>query len=468
MIPKVAMLLDLSHEIYRAKVLLCFENITTFATVNQEDFLNKVFTSEEAASLQQKRVLVALSGGADSVALLRLLHDTGCDCLAAHCNFHLRGEESMRDERFVRDLCQQLDVPLTVKDFDVVAYQQEHGGSVEMACRELRYKWFEQERQRLECEVIAVAHHADDQVETFFLNLLRGTGLRGLTGMRRLNGDIWRPLLGVTHNEILDYLSRIGQDHVDDSTNAENDYRRNRLRNIVLPLIQQQFSQSHERIIDTMDNLRRDHELLAEMARDTLPDELHFDSGMLCNHPYGSTLLYHRIRHMGFNSEQCVQAITAARQCRSGSQFIGRGYILHVNRQTLDIEPAHETEDIEIPIDLVHDLLSPIHITISSNNAPFSAMMCDGKNKVAFDNTLLACDRIVLRHWRKGDRIKPFGMHGSKLVSDLFNDLKLDHDAKTSAWLLEADGEILWVLGQRASALYPVKPGSQDYLMLQI
>lgn len=418
--------------------------------------------------MQQKHVLVALSGGADSVALLRVLLYAGYDCHAAHCNFHLRGEESMRDERFVRALCQRLEVPLTVKDFDVDAYQQEHGGSVEMACRALRYTWFEQERRRLGCDVIAVAHHADDQVETFFLNLMRGTGLRGLSGMKRLNGHIWRPLLGVSRDEILDYLANIGQDHVDDSTNAENDYRRNRLRNIVLPVIRQQFNQSRERIIGTMDNLRRDYDLLAQMARDILPDERHFDSAVLCSHPQASTLLYHRIRHLGFNRDQCVQAVDAARQGHSGSHFIGDGHALHVNRTTLDIETAHQAEDIIIPIDLRQDLQHPIHISISSNNAPFSALMCDGKNKVAFDKALMACNQVVLRHWREGDRIKPFGMHGSKLVSDLFNDLKINHDAKTSAWLLEADDDILWVLGYRASALYPVKPNSQDYLLLQI
>lgn len=436
--------------------------------MNQEDFINRVFTGVEIASMQQKRVLVALSGGADSVALLRALLATGFECYAAHCNFHLRGEESMRDERFVRDLCQQFNVPLTVKDCDVDTYQQEYGGSVEMACRDLRYTWFEQERQRLGCELIAVAHHADDQVETFFLNLLRGTGLRGLSGMRRLNGRIWRPLLGVTRDEILDYLISIDQDHVDDSTNVENDYRRNRLRNIVLPVIEQQFHQSRERIIDTMANLRRDNELLTQMANNALPDERHFDSAMLCSHPQGPTLLYHRIRHLGFNRYQCEQAINAARQSRSGSYFIGNGFTLHVNRQTLDIETAIETESIEIPIDLSQDLLHPVLISISSNNAPFSPLMCDGKNKVAFDKAIMACNRVVLRHWREGDRFKPFGMQGSKLLSDLFNDLKLNHDAKASAWLLEADGDILWVLGFRASALYPVKPCSQDYLLLKI
>ena len=438
--------------------------------MNQEEFLGRVFNREEAANMQHKHVLVALSGGADSVALLRVLLEAGFGCYAAHCNFHLRGEESMRDERFVRELCKRFDVPLAVKDFDVTAYQQSNGGSVEMACRKLRYDWFEQERQRLECDVIAVAHHADDQVETFFLNLLRGTGLRGLSGMRRLNGHIWRPLLEISRKDILGYLSEIGQDYVTDSTNAENDYRRNRLRNLVLPVIEQQFPRSRERILNTMANLANDRDLISDLAIQAIPDERHIQLSTLCNHPDAPTLLYHRLRHLGFNREQCQQAITAALLGNSGRQFTGAGYTLYVNRKTIDIENSKEDYNtfVEIPIDLSADVFNPIKITVSHNNAPFSALMCDGKNKVAFDTTLMACDRIVLRHWREGDRIRPYGMHGSKLVSDLFNDLKLDHNAKTSTWLLEADGDILWVLGHRASALYPVKPGSQDYLMLQI
>ena len=139
-----------------------------------------------------------------------------------------------------------------------------------------------------------------------------------------------------------------------------------------------------------------------------------------------------------------------------------------VNRQSIDIEIFPVNQDIEIPIDLNTGLLSPVHIVVSHNNAPFSPLMCDGKNKVAFDTAILDCKHIILRHWRKGDRIKPYGMKGSKLVSDLFADLKLDHAAKQSTWLLEADGDILWILGYRASALYPVARESQDYLLLTL
>ena len=438
--------------------------------MERNQFIQRIANSnaETLKRLKHQPVLVALSGGADSVALLLILLELDIDCRAAHCNFHLRGAESMRDECFVRDLCQRLEVPLTVKDFDVAAHQQSHGGSTEMACRELRYTWFEQERQQQECALIAVAHHADDQVETFFLNLLRGTGVRGLSGMTKLNGNIWRPLLNVSRSDIIDYLKSVEQDYVNDSTNAQNDFRRNRLRNIVLPLMETQFPQAHERILDTMSNLALDHEVLNSLVSEVLPDERQIDITSLCARQQAPTLLYHRIRHLGFNRDQCVQAITAARQGHSGRQFQVDGYVLYVNRQTLDIEPAETTPDVEIPVDLTSDFESPVHISVSHNNAPFSPMMCDGKHTVAFNKQILDCQRIVLRHWRRGDRMKPFGLKGSKLVSDLFADFKLSNTAKRELWLFEADGDILWVLGLRASALYPVPKESQDYLLLRM
>jgi len=436
--------------------------------MKHDQFVNSVLAPEEMRQIGSQPVLVALSGGADSVALLRVLLEVGCVCRAAHCNFHLRGDESMRDEQFVRDLCQRLDVPLTVKDFDVQAWQQQHGGSVEMACRELRYEWFEQERVKWNCHVIAVAHHADDQIETFFLNLLRGTGIKGLTGMERLNGNIWRPLLGVSRADILEYLAALGQDYVSDSTNAMNEYRRNHLRNIVLPAITQQFSQARQRIIDTMDNLRRDQEVLNNLIAQMLPDEHSIAFDVLNSQSHAPTLLYHRTRSHGFNYEQCEQAVEAARAGHSGKQFPGRDAVLVVNRDHYSLEPIQSPEDISIPLDLTAGITSPVHITVSRNNPPFSPLMCDGKKKVAFNTHVLDCQHIVLRHWRRGDRFKPYGMNGSKLVSDLFADLKLDHAAKQSTWLLEADGEILWVLGLRSSALYPVTREAHDYLFLSL
>lgn len=436
--------------------------------MDQEQFLNKTLIPQEIGSLKRQPVLVALSGGADSVALLRVLLQARVHCHAAHCNFHLRGEESMRDERFVRALCQQLDVPLTVKDFDVDAWRQSHGGSVEMACRELRYNWFEQLREQEGCQLIAVAHHVNDQVETFFLNLLRGTGIKGLAGMKSMSRNIWRPLLSVSREDILDYLKCIGQDYVTDSTNAANDYRRNRLRNIILPLIGEHFPNAQARILDTMSNLSHDHDLLEQLVEDSIPNLDDIDIHKLCGYPHAPTLLYHRIRHLGFNRDQCIQAIEAARQGHSGRQFIAGSHLLVVNRKSLAVLQAEPLDKAECPFDPALGTNAPVPISVHRGNTPFSPQMCDGKRKVAFNAKLLDSSRIVLRHWRQGDRIQPYGMRGSKLVSDLFADAKLDHAAKQSSWLLEADGTIIWVVGIRSTAHFPVDIGSQDYLILNL
>lgn len=187
------------------------------------------------------KILAAVSGGADSVALLRVLAALGCNCIAAHCNFHLRGDEADRDEAFVRKLCHDIDIELRCTDFDVEAYKKSHGVSTEMACRELRYDWFERQRAALGCSVIAVAHHRDDNIETFFLNLVRGSGITGLAGIKPCNGKIVRPLLGSSRDEIINYLKTLGQDYVTDSTNLENDYARNKIRNVMLPEISRLF-----------------------------------------------------------------------------------------------------------------------------------------------------------------------------------------------------------------------------------
>ena len=199
-----------------------------------QDFIRKrqLFADET-------KILVALSGGADSVALLKVLLSLGYRCHGVHCNFHLRGEESNRDERFVTELCHTLGVPCEVVHFDTMAYAAEHKVSVEMAARELRYREFERLRQALHLDVIAVAHHQDDAVETLLLNLIRGAGINGLTGMKVRNGHVVRPLLCLTRDEVTDYLDHLGQSYVTDSTNLTDVYARNKVRLQLLPLMQQ-------------------------------------------------------------------------------------------------------------------------------------------------------------------------------------------------------------------------------------
>ncbi|MBQ4366468.1 MAG: tRNA lysidine(34) synthetase TilS [Muribaculaceae bacterium] len=416
-------------------------------------------------------VLVALSGGADSVALLRVLLSMGIDCEAAHCNFHLRGEESMRDERFVRELCESLNVPLHVRDFDVEAYRRTHGVSVEMACRTLRYEWFGQLLADGNCAVVAVAHHRDDNVETFFLNALRGTGLAGLAGMRPVHGRVIRPLLCVCRADALEYLQGLGQGFVTDSTNMENDYLRNRLRNVVIPAVEQEFPAARDRISDTMNRVGEGRALYAELVERLRSEALmasphagvaRYNLSVLRQVENRGILLYEMLKKDGFNRTQCEAVFTASVGC----VFSSSTRTLYVGRDFIDIEESTIDSIEEISISLSNPNSFPDWLRMNRSAVPFAPSMVDGRNTVALHPDVLSCGRVVLRHWRKGDRLSPYGMHGSKLVSDLFADAKLSDADKKAVWLLEADGCVVWVLGLRASSHLKVELGSTDYLLL--
>lgn len=217
--------------------------------------------------------VATVSGGADSCALLLTLKDSGCRVVAAHCNFHLRGEESMRDQRHVENLCATLSVPLVVKDFDVESHIASHRGvSVEMACRDLRYAWFRELAAIHGADRIATGHNADDNIETFFLNLLRGAGTSGLKGMTPDNGKVWRPLLCFHRSEIEEYLGENNISHITDSSNLTSDYRRNFLRNEVLPLLRSRWEGCDKALDRSISLIGNENRVVTEMVRMNLPD----------------------------------------------------------------------------------------------------------------------------------------------------------------------------------------------------
>ncbi len=343
---------------------------------------------------------VALSGGADSVSLLRLLLEAGCDVVALHCNFHLRGQESDRDETFVRDLCARLQVPLHVKDFDTEQYAREKGVSLEMAARELRYEWFEGMRRELGCAHVAVAHHMEDQAETVLLNLVRGTGLRGLAGMRERNGNIVRPLLRFTKADILAYLEEIGQDYVTDSTNMEANCQRNKLRLQIIPLLREinpkaveHVCQAADRVGDCMD---------------------------------GKVSEYESLKAEGFTDKQ--------------TRMILNGVSPETFTQTVQA-----TQPVAIRYDIV-ETDKPLEFVKTQTLDRFHAYIdADGLQ-------LPLTERV----WAHGDRFHPFGMRGTRLVSDFLTDLKLDRREKDGQRLLLSAGEVVWVVGRRADDRFKV------------
>lgn len=419
------------------------------------------------------KILTAVSGGADSVALLRVLAALGCNCIAAHCNFHLRGDEADRDEAFVRKLCHDLDIELRCTDFDVETYKKSHGVSTEMACRELRYDWFERQRAALGCSVIAVAHHRDDNIETFFLNLVRGSGITGLAGIKPCNGKIVRPLLGSSRDEIINYLKTLGQDYVTDSTNLENDYARNKIRNVMLPEISRLFPSAMAGIELTLENLQGDYAVwcraVDDFKRDAVEDCGHayikIDRRKLAESADPATLLNALLSHYGFNGEQ-TKAIASA--SRVGAVFESKEYVAEVGRNDISVfSPSsfNNAETYALSDAGRIEKEKGILIEIVDNSPEFEF---DRSGKTGYFDADATGDRLTVRHWRQGDRFRPFGMKGTKKLSDYFNDRKFSLMQKLSTPIVEMQGRIVWIAGERAADDFRVTPLSRRILTMRV
>ena len=297
------------------------------------------------------KVLVTLSGGADSVALLRLLLSMGYTCEAAHCNFHLRDKESDRDEAFVRRLCHESGVLLHIEHFDTTQYAAKKHISIEMAARELRYEWFETLRGQREASVIATAHHKDDSVETVLLNLIRGTGINGLLGIRPRNGNIVRPLLCLSREEIIAYLQYIDQDYVTDSTNLLDEYTRNKIRLNLLPLMKEINPSVKESIIRTTNYLNDAATLynqsIGEARKRILtPEGIRIEA--LLQEPVPEAILFEILHPLGFNTTQ-IDNIRQTLDGQPGKVFLGKGWRVIKDRDLLLIEEDTTTEESQPP-----------------------------------------------------------------------------------------------------------------------
>lgn len=421
-------------------------------------------------------VIVALSGGADSVALLSALMALGYDCRAAHCNFHLRGEESMRDMRFCTDLCGTLQVPLMIRNFDVDAYRREHGGSVEMACRNLRYRWFDDLQDSERAQAIAVGHHCEDRAETFLLNLMRGAGIAGLVSMRPRSANVVRPLLAQSRADIERYLADKGLGYVTDSTNAANEYRRNRLRNIIIPAFEEAFPGAVKSILTTISNLEKTEEVYRCAVNDMAAHYvriargvMHVDVGGMMADDVPQTVLYEILATRGFTASQAADMYRCAGE--SGLRFISSGekYVAELSRGDLAVVDAAEFKvaDDEYPVDMNHDIVEPLRIAVSYHPVEDFRVEGRGADVAYFDaDAFPRYSRWVLRHPRRGDRMVPFGMRRSKLLSDIFANAKYSAEDKRSQWVLECDGEIVWLPGLRNSAAFSVGPDTKRYIKL--
>lgn len=404
------------------------------------------FSSQNLLFGPNDKVLVALSGGADSVFLLRYLIARGYDVVAAHCNFHLRDEESMRDELFVRELCQSLHIPLQVKDFDTQAVAQQQHISIEMAARNLRYEWFENLRQTLETDCIAVAHHQDDNIESILLNMVRGTGIKGLCGIQPRNGHIVRPLLCVNRNEIRAGLQEMCQTFVDDSTNFDNQYSRNRIRLDVMPILRSINAGVDSNILTTIENLNEVRKITEESIGRSIRlcckhegDTLYINMKCLNEAPSPLSVLHAILEPLGFNRTQTQQLL----QCSQvGRQFLSATYTAVVDRTNILVEKTKKEANGP----------SPKGVKLEVNELPLEEVGTIQKDS---SHAYLDADKVkgelTVRPTLPGDRFRPFGMKGQKLVSDLLTDLKVNRLERSRQLVVCDEERILWVVGRRVS-----------------
>lgn len=422
-------------------------------------FIRKVsqFIEEKHLFGFSDKVLVALSGGADSVALLRVLLRLGYACEAAHCNFHLRGEESVRDERFVRALAERLGVPLHVIHFDTNAYAASHNVSVEMAARELRYDWFAKLRQECGAKVVAVAHHRDDSVETFLLNLVRGTGINGLQGIRPVNGDVVRPLLCVSRVEILDYLSSLEQDYVTDSTNLQDEFVRNKLRLNVIPMLETINPSVSDTIADTARRLsdvaQVYQEAIQAAKQRVMPDGETIDIPALCREPGAQNLLFELLYPLGFNAAQ-VNDVFRALHGESGRMFYSREWVLLIDRNRLIRRPSGEVEP-----------QPELCLERMEVNPPFSV---PHNNKEAYVDAEKVQGELTLRKWQSGDKFIPFGMKGFKSVRNYLRDKKFSRFEKERQWVVCDGDRIVWLVNERLDNRFRVTSETRFVINLKL
>lgn len=417
----------------------------------------------------EKPVVVGISGGADSVALLHILVSLGYKCIAAHCNFNLRGDESFRDEQFTIDFTQRLQVPLCKISFETNKYAQENRLSVEMAARELRYRWFEELLNTYDADAIAVAHHRDDSVETLLINLTRGSGLTGLTGIKPKNGNVVRPLLCVSREDIYTYIEKNGLEYVTDSSNSSDIYTRNFIRLKVIPLLEEINPSVKASLARTANHLY-DASLIynhsIEEARRVIIQSNRLSISALLSFPAPATILYEMLKPYGFSRTVCESIFTVLEK-DSGKIFYSSTHRLLKDRSDLLIDVLSgednraylinlEDDNVDLPVELKPEIVVIKEDYQIEKDRKFAYFDFD---KLSFP--------LVLRHWQEGDWFVPFGMKGKKKISDYFSDKKFSLFDKEKTWLLCSGQDVIWIVGERTDNRYRIEKTTKRVLKLK-
>lgn len=425
-----------------------------------QSFLNYIRHNDLFTSGQ--RLLLTVSGGKDSVLMAHFFKEAGFNFGMAHCNFGLRGSESVRDEHFVRTLAAILEVPVYVTHFETKAFAAAHKISTQMAARELRYQWFEELRLAEGYDYIATAHHQDDAVETILLNLVRGTGIAGMHGILPKRAQLIRPMLFLSRKEIEELIARHHFEFVEDSSNASTTYARNKLRLEVIPMLkeinpnlEQTFEQNIRRFSDTELVLQQAVEKIRLEAFEEKNNSIYISREQISVLNPKRLLLFELLKVYGFSEPVCDEVIEAEHK-QSGTSFYSSSHRLTVDRESLIITKLKKNETPEQIMIHPSDrelVLSDRMLVISYPDAVFF----ESDPAKAFVDADLLIFPLVLRTWQEGDRFMPMGMGQFKKLSDFFIDQKVPLPEKGNIpILINGNGDLVWIAGLRQDNRYKV------------
>ncbi|GAB2629021.1 tRNA lysidine(34) synthetase TilS [Emticicia sediminis] len=441
------------------------------------------YINEQKLFEPSEKVLLTVSGGKDSVAMLDLFCDAKLSFAVAHCNFQLRGKDSDDDQIFVENLCKENNVVFHTKTFDTKAYAKKNKISIEMAARTLRYEWFESLRQELSFDYIATAHHLNDSIETVLLNLTKGTGISGLKGISAKKGHIIRPMLFASRKEIDAYVAAQNLSWQEDSSNASNDYQRNLIRNQVVPLLKKinpNLDETFARNLERFQSLEADFRKNLSHFKATVVRE---ENGVfflkIANIKYWQSANYYLeelLKEFGFNYFQSKEIFNSL-DGLSGKVFHSENFTLLKDREELVITAPPQPSPIgrELSLDLdIGEIIDVKSFEFSDKKLTFSVLNIEEiDTKFERNNTILFADfdkimfPITLRTWQEGDWFIPLGMKGKKKISDFLIDKKIPLNLKKNIFLLTSQDAVIWVAGQRADDRFKLTDTTKKILKVE-